>query len=288
MNDGTLPEPAYTRSIMDRRTIEESPEAGLEALYADADEVLSQSADQLRALTERLRQASLADARMDRLVARLELAVRDVKQCRLLLPGSRRGAGEGARLGTDGLSGVTIELMARRTLRDDAGAAAAELNALRALLGRELDRLRGFIHQLRPPVLEDGGLEQALNANAEQLVAEKGLAVEVHLEAPTSVLDGQDRNVRKHAGAKRVWLTTSYRPSPDASGGGNWVMEVGDDGQGFDVSSATSMTDRHHFGLRFMRERTALIGGRLEIMSEPGQGSVVRLVLDPGKRSQRR
>ncbi len=300
MNDGMALSPAYTRSTMHRITIEESPEARLDALCADADEVLSQSADQLRALTERLRQASLADARMDRLVARLELAVRDVKQCRLLLPGSRRGAGEGARLGTDGLSGVTIELMARRTLRDDAGAAAAELNALRALLGRELDRLRGFIHQLRPPVLEDGGLEQALNANAEQLVAEKGLAVEVHLEAPTSVLDGQDRiavlrvaqeamrNVRKHAGAKRVWMTTSYRPSPDASGGGNWVMEVGDDGQGFDVSSATSMTDRHHFGLRFMRERTALIGGRLEIMSEPGQGSVVRLVLDPGKRSQRR
>lgn len=336
MNDGMALSPAYTRSTMHRITIEESPEARLDALYAGVDEVLSQSADQLRALTERLRQASLADARMDRLVARLELAVRDVKQCRLLLPGSRSGAGEGARLGTDGLSGVTIELMARevleaqeeerrriaeelqdgpaqalanasfqveildRTLRDDAGAAAAELNALRALLGRELDRLRSFVHQLRPPVLEDGGLEQALHANAEQLVAEKGLAVEVHLDAPTSVLDGQDRiavlrvaqgamrNVRKHAGAKRVWLTTSYRPSPDASGGGNWVMEVGDDGQSFDVSSATSVTDRHHFGLRFMRERTALIGGHLEIMAEPGHGSVVRLVLDPGKRSQRR
>ncbi|MEJ7753954.1 MAG: ATP-binding protein [Candidatus Limnocylindrales bacterium] len=145
----------------------------------------------------------------------------------------------------------------------------------------------------------NGGLEQALHANAEQLVTEERLAVEVHLHAPTSVLDGQDRiavlrvaqeamrNVRKHAGAKRVWLTTSYQPGPGASGG-DWVMEVRDDGKGFDVASATSMTDRHHFGLRFMRERTALIGGRLEIMSEPGQGSVVRLTLDPGERSQRR
>ena len=336
MNDGTLLEPAYTRPIMDRRTIEKSPEARLEALYADADEVLSQSADQLRALTERLRQASVADARAGRLVGRLELAVRDVEQCWLLLPGSRGDAGDGARPDTDGLSGVTIELMARdvleaqeeertriaeelhdgpaqalanasfqveiidRTLRDDAGAAAAELDALRALLDRELDRLRGFIHQLRPPVLEDGGLEQALHENAEQLVTEEGLAVEVHLDAPTGVLDGQDRiavlrvaqeamrNVRKHAGAKRVWLTTSYEPSPDTSGGGGWVMEVRDDGNGFDVASATSTTDRHHFGLRFMRERTALIGGRLAIMAEPGQGSVVRLTLDPGERSQRR
>ncbi len=37
-----------------------------------------------------------------------------------------------------------------------------------------------------------------------------------------------------------------------------------------------------------MRERTALIGGHLGIMSDTGQGSVVRLVLDPGERSQRR
>jgi signal transduction histidine kinase len=335
MNDGTLLEPAYTRPIMDRRTIEKSPEARLEALCAEADEVLNQSTDQLRALTERLRRASEADARTGRLVARLELAVRDVEQCRLLLPGSKSSAGDGTRPDIDGLSGVTVELMARdvleaqeeertriaeelhdgpaqalanayfqveiidRTLRDDAGAAAAELDALRALLDRELDRLRGFIHQLRPPVLEDGGLEQALHAIAEQLVTEEGLAVEVHLDAPTSVLDGQDRiavlrvaqeamrNVRKHAGAKRVWLTTSYQPGPGASGGDR-VMEVRDDGKGFDVSSATSMTDRHHFGLRFVREQTALIGGRLEIMSEPGQGSVVRLVLDPGERSQRR
>lgn len=331
MNDRALPSAAYTRPTM---TTEESPEARLDALHAEADGVLRQSADQLRALTERLRNEGAKDASGQRLLARLELAVRDVEQSWLFLRRSGDGDRDGGTLDTDGLSGATIEFMARdvleaqeeertriaeelhdgpaqalanasfqveiidRTLRDDAGAAATEVDALRAMLDRELDRLRGFIHQLRPPVLEDGGLEQALRENAEQLVAEEGLTVEVRLDAPTGVLDGQDRiavlrvaqeamrNARKHAGAKRVWLTTSY--GPGAKGVGGWVMEVRDDGKGFDVAGATSGTDRHHFGLRFMRERTALIGGRLEIMSEPGQGSVVRLTLDPGERSQMR
>jgi len=321
---------------MDKRTTEESPEAKLEALHAEADGVLRKSADQLRALTERLRKEGARDAGGQRLLARLELAVRDVEQSWLFLRRSGDSDRDGGTPDTDGLSGATIELMARdvleaqeeertriaeelhdgpaqalanasfqveiidRTLRDDAGAAATEVDALRAMLDRELDRLRGFIHQLRPPVLEDGALEEALRENAQQLVTEQGLDVEVGLDAPTSVLDGQDRiavlrvaqeamrNARKHADAKHVWLTTSYEPGPGANGVGGWVMEVRDDGKGFDVAAATSGTDRHHFGLRFMRERTALIGGRLEIMSEPGQESVVRLTLDPGERSQMR
>jgi signal transduction histidine kinase len=345
---------------MEMGTLGEPREATLDALYAEAKQVLSQSANQLRVLTDRLRHAhSTAEAHWQgsglevhggstdatagsaelakgrQLLSRLELAVRDVEQCWLFL---ERGGGkdrDDGRANTEGLSGSTIELLARnvleaqeeertriaeelhdgpaqalanaafqvevidRTLRDDASAAALELAALRSLLDRELDRLRGFIHQLRPPLLDDGGLDRALEENAQRLVAEVGLIAEVRLDAPTSVLDGQDRmavlrvaqeamrNVRKHAGADRVWLVTSYEPGPDASGATGWVMEVRDDGRGFDVESAMSVTDRHHFGLRFMRERTTLIGGRLEILSEPGRGSVVRLTLEPGERSHR-
>ncbi len=321
---------------METGTLDEPPETSLDALYAEAEGVLSQSADQLRALTERLRRAHATDARGRRLVARLELAVRDVEQCWLILRHSADSDGDGSRRDTEGLSGAAVELMSQdvleaqeeertriaeelhdgpaqalanvsfqveiidRTLRDDAGAAATEVDALRAMLDRELHRLRGFIHQLRPALLEDGGLDEALEENARQLVAEGGLTVDVHLEAPADVLEAQERmailrvaqeamrNVRKHSGAQRVWLVSSYEAgSGDDVSGGTWIMEVRDDGHGFDVETASSGTDRHHFGLRFMRERAALIGGLLEIVSEPGQGSVVRLTLDPGERSQR-
>jgi signal transduction histidine kinase len=320
---------------MEMGTLDEPPETSLDALYAEAEGVLGTSTDQLRALTERLRRAHATDARGRRLVARLELAVRDVEQCWLFLKRGGEGDGDGTRPDTDGLSGAAIELLAQdvldaqeeertriaeelhdgpaqalanvsfqveiidRTLRDDAGAAATEVDALRAMLDRELDRLRGFIHQLRPPLLEDGGLDEALEENARQLDAEGGLTVEVHLEAPADVLEAQERmailrvaqeamrNVRKHSGAQHAWLATSFEGGSAGDVGGSWIMEVRDDGHGFDVETASSGTDRHHFGLRFMRERAALIGGLLEIVSEPGQGSVVRLTLDPGERSQR-
>lgn len=321
---------------MEMGTLGEPPETSLDALYTEAEAVLGTSTDQLRSLTERLRRAHAMDARGRRLVARLELAVRDVEQCWLILRHSADSAGDGSRGDAEGLSGAAVELMSQdvleaqeeertriaeelhdgpaqalanvsfqveiidRTLRDDAGAAATEVDALRAMLDRELHRLRGFIHQLRPALLEDDGLDEALEENARQLVAEGGLTVEVHLDAPAGVLEAQVRmailrvaqeamrNVRKHAGAQRVELVTRYEAGPGGDvSGGSWIMEVRDDGHGFDVRSASSGTDRHHFGLRFMRERAALIGGLLEIVSEPGQGSVVRLTLDPGERSQR-
>lgn len=361
MTERVPPSTAYTRPDMEMGTLDGQRQVTLDALYAEAKQVLSQSANQLRTLTERLRQAHAADserwrgadaqgprghdaglvgavelARGRQLLARLELAVKDVEQCWLFLERSGGSDRDSARLETDGLSGSTIELLARnvleaqeeertriaeelhdgpaqalanasfqveiidRTLRDDSRAAAVELDALRALLHRELDRLRGFIHQLRPPLLDDDGLDRALEENAQWLSAEAGLSVEIQLDAPVGVLDGQDRlavlrvaqeamrNVRKHAGAAHLSLMTSYTPPSTAGASTGWIMEVRDDGQGFDVMSAMSVTDRHHFGLRFMRERAALAGGRLEITSEPGQGSIVRLTLDPRERSSRR
>ncbi len=53
--------------------------------------------------------------------------------------------------------------------------------------------------------------------------------------------------------------------------GGDLVAEVSDDGRGFDTKGPAGI------GLRSMRERTAALGGRLEIESEPGDGTRVRL-----------
>jgi two-component system sensor histidine kinase DegS len=53
--------------------------------------------------------------------------------------------------------------------------------------------------------------------------------------------------------------------------GDELVAEVSDDGQGFDPKGPAGI------GLRSMRERTAVLGGRLEIESEPGEGTRVRL-----------
>jgi two-component system nitrate/nitrite sensor histidine kinase NarX len=73
-------------------------------------------------------------------------------------------------------------------------------------------------------------------------------------------------NVRKHAGARQVWLQVRQHP--------HWRIEVRDDGCGFDAAAAQASDDTH-VGLRIMRERAAGIGAEVALHSLPGQGTTV-------------
>jgi signal transduction histidine kinase/ligand-binding sensor domain-containing protein len=73
-------------------------------------------------------------------------------------------------------------------------------------------------------------------------------------------------NVKKHAGARKLSVQLEYGPQQIA-------LDVNDDGRGFVVDEAPP----GHFGLTGMRERAAMIGGTLEVISEPGAGTTVRL-----------
>jgi signal transduction histidine kinase/ligand-binding sensor domain-containing protein len=79
-------------------------------------------------------------------------------------------------------------------------------------------------------------------------------------------------NVKKHAGAKHLNVQLAYTP-------GEIAVEVRDDGQGIARTSEAGEIDSPpgHFGLTGMRERAAALGGKLEISSEPGAGTTVRL-----------
>ena len=76
-------------------------------------------------------------------------------------------------------------------------------------------------------------------------------------------------NVKKHAGARNLWVQLEYGPAEVA-------LEVRDDGRGFAASEA-AVSPPGHFGLTGMRERAALIGGTLEVTSAPEGGTTVRL-----------
>ncbi|MGZ6294918.1 MAG: sensor histidine kinase [Candidatus Limnocylindrales bacterium] len=178
----------------------------------------------------------------------------------------------------------------QRTLERDPGAASDELRGLRDLLRRELADLRGFINQLRPPLLEELGLDRALSESAAQLAGAGGRAVEVDLRAPDDLLSearqtvvlrvAQEalRNVRKHAEARRVRVSTRLETRDDG-GPGHWILEVGDDGRGFEPPDRLSDGGGQHFGLRFMRERADMIGAQLTIEAAAGSGTIVRLTI---------
>jgi signal transduction histidine kinase len=81
-------------------------------------------------------------------------------------------------------------------------------------------------------------------------------------------------NVKKHAGANHLFVQLEYGPDKIA-------LEVRDDGRGFAAGEKQRLVAEHegtgHFGLTGMKERAAAIGGTLEVTSEPGVGTTVRL-----------
>jgi two-component system sensor histidine kinase DegS len=178
-----------------------------------------------------------------------------------------------------------------RAVGDDAAAARDEIRSLRQMLERELDTLRGYINQLRPSLEEAAGLDDALRDSAYAMSQRTGMPIELELEAADTELHASARtvvlrvaqealrNISKHSGATRAWVRTF------TTGAGTtdhrWVLEVGDDGQGFDLDSVAAHPNKRHFGLRFMRERSDLLGSQLSIQTSPAAGTVLRLTIDP-------
>ena len=175
-----------------------------------------------------------------------------------------------------------VELI-ERFVDSDPALAKTELRYLSELLRRELGAVRSFISQMRPPVLDELGLDGAITDAVEQMRALTGLAITIDLTAPTDALTDAQRtvalrvaqealqNVRKHAAATDVAVTTTLAED-------GWLLEVRDDGRGFDLGTVAAR-GRRNFGLQFMRERAELIGARFDVRSQPDGGTVVRLAI---------
>ena len=178
---------------------------------------------------------------------------------------------------------------AERISATDPAGAAAEIGVLRDVLRRELENLRGYISQLRPPLLDELGLDGAIEEAAGDLRTTTGLTVTTDLAAPNDALGDHQQtvalrvtqealqNVRKHAAASTVVVSTDV--ADDA-----WTLEIRDDGRGFDVG-AVAARGRRNFGLQFMRERAELIDARFDVRSRPDGGTVVRLAIPTGART---
>jgi two-component system sensor histidine kinase DegS len=170
-----------------------------------------------------------------------------------------------------------------RVFDSDPRMARTELRFLRELLRRELGDVRSFLTQLRPPVLDELGLDGAIIDTVATQAALSGLHITTELHAPPDGLNEATQtvvlrvvqealqNVRKHAGATNVVVGSALAD-------GQWVLEVRDDGRGFDTG-AVAARGRRNFGLQFMRERAGLVGAQFEVRSRPEAGTVVRLAI---------
>ena len=185
----------------------------------------------------------------------------------------------------DGL-GQTLTALKHRLAQlggDVAPEARDRLDAAIALCGDALEDTRALSRLLRPPILDDLGLEAALRALARTLGESSGLSIDVAVE-PLPDLDGDLQtlvfrvaqealnNAAKHAQAKEVILRVVAR-------GGLLQLQVADDGRGCDPDA---MLASGGSGLGGMRERLRLYGGALELHSAPGEGTRLRAVVPVG------
>jgi signal transduction histidine kinase len=147
-------------------------------------------------------------------------------------------------------------------------------------LGEETRVLRHLMSALRPPVLDNRGLADALEEHVQRFEQEHAVAVDVHLgfdgrlaqELETilyRITQESLNNVAKHARASHVSVTV------DRLDDGTARLRVHDDGVGFEAGDAARLLREGHFGLAGMRERASLVGGSLEVRSVPGQGATV-------------
>jgi signal transduction histidine kinase len=164
---------------------------------------------------------------------------------------------------------------------------ATGLDEIRELTRGALAEMRALIFQLRPAALHEEGLVSAVRKHAAAVSAKEGLEVTVTGPDEILTLDPQVEaelfrviqeamhNTVKHAHARAMSVAiTPIGPAP-----ADLVIEVTDDGDGFDV------LEQHpgHLGLQSMAERMQHLGGSLRVDSRPGFSTTVRAVVpDPG------
>ena len=150
------------------------------------------------------------------------------------------------------------------------------LAELRDLTVETLDGVRRLAIDLRPPMLDDLGLEAAIQSHVQDFSRQRQINVNftssglgrlppnVELVLYRIVQEALS-NVAKHAGASRVETRLSRK-------GRTLRLLVEDDGCGFDVEAAKG-SRQSGLGLFGMEERLALIGGTLRVESSPGKGT---------------
>ncbi|HZW29298.1 MAG TPA: ATP-binding protein [Isosphaeraceae bacterium] len=153
-----------------------------------------------------------------------------------------------------------------------------EVERLAHQLGREV---RDLAVRLRPPALDDLGLDAALAQHLRGWSTAVGIEVDYQPsgvqvqrlppEVETAiyrVVQEALTNVARHAHARQVSVVVARHA-------GHVTAVVEDDGIGFDQEGAQHRPDGKRLGLLGMRERAALAGGTLEIESRPGFGTTV-------------
>ena len=199
---------------------------------------------------------------------------------------------ERARIATELHDAVAQKLFSLRLTAQAAAAlvdrdptrAKEELHQVADLSAQATDELRAVVTELRPAALDEDGLVPALRTQARVLDRAHTARVTftahgvralpaAQEEAVLRVAQEAMHNALRHAEAARVDIALRRH-------GAGAVLTVRDDGLGFDPESARGAG--RHLGLVSMRDRAHSVGGRLDVHSTPGGGTMIELEVPGG------
>jgi two-component system sensor histidine kinase UhpB len=177
------------------------------------------------------------------------------------------------------LAGITLHLQAAKSLASAAVRSRIEECVL--LIQHAGTQLRSLVLELRPTILESAGLAPTLRWISKQHEERTGTATQVVGElndVPSDLAIACFRavqealtNVMRHARAQHVWIELSQTEAA-------LDLAVRDDGVGFDVAKTLEQAPScGHLGLLGMKERVQILGGDIEVDSQPGRGTRIRI-----------
>lgn len=175
--------------------------------------------------------------------------------------------------------GLSLDYV-KNSLGEDESAALPRIGSAIDGLNSVIRDLRSYILDLQPSHIATDGLFTALNTLGKEFKANTLMDMEVQLEREAADQLGEDpaaavfhiarealANVAKHARATRTWLSLRQV-------GEEVLLQIIDNGDGFDFGG----TDEHiGHGLSNMRERAAAVGGQLDVVTKPTDGTTVTL-----------
>jgi signal transduction histidine kinase len=183
---------------------------------------------------------------------------------------------------------VQLEVLSELAKHGKPEALGKQLNALRGFVRDGLQDARQSIWALRSPDVAERTLPVELQRLVEQ-VGDDRLSAHLRIHGAYRPLNAETerellriaqeaiQNVKKHADARRVEVELDYFAES-----GGVALEIRDDGRGLSSELEAALRDSiespaGHFGLTGMRERAQAIGARLQMMSEAGKGTTVRV-----------
>ncbi len=178
------------------------------------------------------------------------------------------------------LSGLAVQLEALSTVWQPIPPRAQQmLDRALSITRIGLDETRRALQDLRATPLEDMGLALAVREMAVNMAERSTWSLSLNVQEPLPAVPPEVEqcfyrvaqeameNIHRHAQAQRVTVHLAHKS-------GQLVLEISDDGQGIS-DPPPAAADR--FGLQGMQERADMIGGHLQVQSQPGQGTTIRL-----------